>query len=57
MLLVNLDKTTNITIGYYGDKSSDFEIERDCIKYIEKLAYFDENGPQAQTSQNTLKIW
>lgn len=57
MLLVNLDKTTNITIGYYGDKSSDFEIERDCIKYIEKLAYFDENGPKAQTSQNTLKIW
>lgn len=41
MLLINLNKSANITIGYYGDKAADFEIERNCLPYIEKIAYLD----------------
>jgi hypothetical protein len=57
LVLVNLDKTANVTIGFYGDKCGDFGIERDCLKYIERLAYAEENGPRTQNQQNIFKVW
>jgi hypothetical protein len=35
----------------------EFEIERDCLKYIESLAHSEENSPTARVQPNTLKMW
>jgi hypothetical protein len=37
--LINLNKTTNVTVGFYGNQAAEFEIERDCLKYIQNVAY------------------
>lgn len=57
VMLLNLAASTNITVGYYGDKPADFEIERNCLPFIEKIAYFDENSKDAQNFNNIMKRW
>lgn len=57
LVLINLEKTANVTIGFYGDKSADFEIERNCLEYIEKLAYADEDSPDTKIQPNVFKLW
>ena len=57
MMLVNLFKSSNVSIAYYGDAAIDYEIERDCLSYLQKLAIMDENGPKTQTHNNIFKTW
>ena len=55
LLLINLEKSANIVIGYYGDQRIDLEIDQQCMDYIEKLAYFEEPTEEAVPGQ--MKVW
>lgn len=34
IVLVSLEKSADLVIGFYGDKKVDFAIENDCLKYL-----------------------
>ena len=34
ILLISLEKSANVVVGYYGDEKADFEIDRNCIDYL-----------------------